>query len=88
MPLKQLLRGDKGYHINNHPATRTLELSFSNEEPKNIRVFNMQGELLTEKQIAEQHVSLPLTGFAGGFYIFQAITESGTTINGTFVVAK
>jgi hypothetical protein len=86
--VQTVITGDKDYHINNHLATKTLELSFSNEAPKNLRVFNLQAELLTEKQIAGQHVSLPLTGFAGGLYIFQAITESGTTISGTFVVAK
>lgn len=74
-----------------NPATSYINFEFDKkaEQPYNIVIFSFIGKKIEDVRISDQRITLPLTDFYRGLYIFQVRDLQGNIVEtGKFQVVK
>ncbi len=68
-----------------NPATNVITITHSNQPMKNIRVFNITGQLMTVRALNEEQSLFDISMLADGIYLITGETSSGTTAEAKFI---
>lgn len=74
-----------------NPATTVINFSFQKEFEKgySIQVYNFLGRKMSEQAISAEQVSINLTDFTRGVYIYKLFDKNGRLVEtGKFTVSK
>ena len=86
--IRPFIIGDDQYLLLGNPVRSSLDIVFEDTQLRRLKIYNLQGHQLLEKNIKDRQASLNVNHLKSGIYLFTFRQGSGKVFHGRFAVSK